>query len=171
MHIFVYEWATGGGLVEELGSMPQSLMNEGVAMLGALVADLVRMPGTQVSALRDPRVLHLSLPECDLVDVLSKGSHRDEFERLASQADATILIAPEFDNILLQAAQRVATAGGRLLSPSPEFIRVAANKHHTCNALAAADGPTPPGLVVEPDEPLPADFPYPAVLKPLDGAG
>jgi predicted ATP-grasp superfamily ATP-dependent carboligase len=171
MHIFVYEWATGGGLVEEMGSMPESLMNEGAAMLGALVADLVRMPGTQVTALRDPRVLHLSLPSCELVDVLSRGSHHEEFERLTNQADATILIAPEFDNILLKVAQRVVAAGGRLLSPSPEFIRVAANKHRTCNALAAAGVPTPRGLVVEPDEPLPVDFPYPAVLKPLDGAG
>ena len=29
----------------------------------------------------------------------------------------------------------------------------------------------PTGRVLESDEPLPADFPYPAVLKPIDGAG
>ncbi len=29
----------------------------------------------------------------------------------------------------------------------------------------------PTGRVLESDEPLPVDFPYPAVLKPIDGAG
>jgi predicted ATP-grasp superfamily ATP-dependent carboligase len=37
--------------------------------------------------------------------------------------------------------------------------------------LAAAGVPVPAGVLLEPDEPLPADFAYPAVLKPVDGAG
>src|SRR3990172_5365742 len=137
MHIFVYEWATGGGLIEEPGSLPASLAREGAAVIGALTADLVRIEGRRVTALRDPRVVQLVLPGCEIVDVLSTSSHREEFERLASQADATILIAPEFDGILLKAAQRVVTCGGRLASPSPEFIRIAANKQRTCEILAA----------------------------------
>ena len=40
MHIFLYEWATGGGLVEEPGPLPASLVREGAAMIGALAADL-----------------------------------------------------------------------------------------------------------------------------------
>ncbi len=171
MHVFVYEWATGGGLVEEPGPLPASLVREGTAMIGALAADLVRMDGCRVSALREPRVLHLALPGSEVVDVLSKFSHAEEFERLAAEADATILIAPEFDGILLKAAERVAASGGRLFSPSPEFIRIAANKHRTCEVLAAAGVPTPHGVVVDADKPLPADFTYPAVLKPVDGAG
>jgi predicted ATP-grasp superfamily ATP-dependent carboligase len=171
MHIFVYEWATGGGLVEESGSLPGSLVREGAAMIGALASDLARINGCRVSALRDPRVLQLALPRCDIVDVLSRASHGDEFERLASRADATILIAPEFDDILLKAAQRVVAVGGRLMSPSPELIRIATNKQCTSDLLAAAGIPVPRGLVVDPDEPLPIAFPYPAVVKPLDGAG
>jgi predicted ATP-grasp superfamily ATP-dependent carboligase len=171
MHIFVYEWATGGGLVEEAGALPASLVREGMAMIGAVVADFVRIPGCRVTALRDPRILHLALPGCDVVDVLSRSSHSDEFERLASEADATILVAPEFDQILLAAAQRVVAVGGRLLSPSPQFIRIATNKHRTCELLASRGVSAPRGLILEPDEPLPVEFPYPAVLKPVDGAG
>lgn len=171
MHFFVYEWTTGGGLIEEPGAMPLSLVHEGTAMIGALAADLVRIGGIHVSALRDPRVLHLTLPSCQVVDVLDKSSHNEEFTRLAATADATILIAPEFDGILFKAAQRVVSSGGRLLSPSPEFIRIAANKQQTCEKLAAAGVPTPLGRVLQPEEPLPADFSYPAVLKPIDGAG
>jgi predicted ATP-grasp superfamily ATP-dependent carboligase len=57
------------------------------------------------------------------------------------------------------------------LSPSPKFIRIASSKQQTCDVLAAAGVPVPPGLVLEPDQPLPEEFTYPAVLKPIDGAG
>ncbi len=171
MQVFVYEWATGGGLVEEPGSLPASLVREGAAMIGALAADLQRIDGCRVVALRDPRVVQLALGSCELVEVLSRFSHGEEFDRLAAEADATILIAPEFDGILWKLARRVTSAGGRLLSPAPEFIRIAADKQRTCDTLRAAGVPAPEGRVLESDEPLPAEFAYPAVAKPLDGAG
>jgi predicted ATP-grasp superfamily ATP-dependent carboligase len=171
MHVFVYEWATGGGLVDAEGSVPPSLVREGSAMIGAVAADLVRMPDCKVSALRDPRVLQLSLPGCTIVDVISRSGHREEFERLSASADATILIAPEFDGILLKAARLVAASGGKLISPSADFIRVAADKQRTCEVLAAAGVQVPAGTTLEPDEALPVDFEYPAVIKPADGAG
>lgn len=171
MHVFLYEWATGGGLIGEPGPVPASLVREGSAMIGALAADLRRMPNCAVSALRDPRMLQLSLPGCTLTDVISRTSHREEIERLSAAADATILIAPEFDDILLKTARLVASSGGRLISPSTEFIRVAADKNRTCETLAAAGVPVPAGRVLESDEPLPIEFDYPAVLKPANGAG
>jgi predicted ATP-grasp superfamily ATP-dependent carboligase len=171
MHILVYEWATGGGLVEEPGAVSGSLLREGAAMIGALAADLMKIPGCQVSALRDPRMLQLTLPRSNVVDVISKSSQHDEFERLVREADATFLIAPEFDGILLAAARRVLNHGGRLLSPSPEFIAATSDKQRTCSILAAAGVPVPSGVVIEPDEPLPREFDYPAVLKPVVGAG
>src|SRR6478735_8646686 len=136
MHIFVYEWATGGGLVDAEGPVPGSLLREGGAMIGALAGDLARIPDCRVSALRDPRVLQLALPGCAVVDVISRASHREEFERLAAEADATVLIAPELDDILLKAARLVTASGGRLMSPSVEFVRVAADKQRTCEMLA-----------------------------------
>ena len=33
MHIFLYEWITGGGLVEEPGPLPASMLAEGAAMV------------------------------------------------------------------------------------------------------------------------------------------
>jgi tyramine---L-glutamate ligase len=171
MHIFVYEWATGGGLVDEPGPLPESLMREGVTMIGALAADFARVEGCRVTALRDPRVLQLVLPGCEIVDVLSKSAHSEELERQASAADASVLIAPEFDRILLNAARRATMGGGRLLSPSLGFIQMAADKHRTCERLTVAGVPTPEGVLLDSDEPLPAKFKYPAVLKPVDGAG
>jgi predicted ATP-grasp superfamily ATP-dependent carboligase len=140
-------------------------------MIAALAADLLRVPDCRVSALRDPRMLQLALPGCTLVDVISRTAHREEIERLSATADATILIAPEFDDILIKTARWAASSGGRLWSPSPEFIRIAADKQRTCETLAAAGVPVPFGRMLEPDEPLPADFEYPAVVKPVHGAG
>jgi predicted ATP-grasp superfamily ATP-dependent carboligase len=171
MHIFLYEWATGGGLVEAPGTLPASLVREGSAMVSAVAADLVRIEGCRVTTLRDPRLLQLTLRGCEVIDVTSTGSHNEEIERLGAEADASILIAPEFDGILLKTANRMAASTGRLVSPSPEFIRVAADKQRTCDMLASANVPAPIGLVLEPDQALPADFAYPAVLKPIDGAG
>jgi predicted ATP-grasp superfamily ATP-dependent carboligase len=171
MHFFVYEWATGGGLVDAAGPVPASILREGAAMIGALAGDLVRIANCRVSALRDPRVLQLSLPGCAVFDVISRKSHREEFERLAAEADATILIAPELDDILLKAAQLATASGARLMSPSVDFIRIAADKQRTCEILAAAGVPVPSGRRLEPDEPLPSDFEYPAVVKPVIGAG
>src|SRR4051794_23172361 len=121
MHFFVYEWATGGGLVDAAGPVPGSLLREGAAMIGALAGDLVRIPDCRVSALRDPRVLQLALPGCAVVDVISRSSHREEFERLAGESDATIVIAPELDDILLKTARLATASGGRLMSPSVDF--------------------------------------------------
>jgi predicted ATP-grasp superfamily ATP-dependent carboligase len=170
MHVFVYEWATGGGLVEE-AYLPQTLIREGTAMISALAADFSRLENCRVTALRDPRVLHLALPGCELVDVLSTGESLEAVDRLAAEADATVLVAPEFDSILLNLARRVVAAGGRLLSPCPEFIQLTTNKQRTCEVLAESGVPTPPGQLLESDDTLPPDFSYPAVLKPLDGAG
>jgi predicted ATP-grasp superfamily ATP-dependent carboligase len=136
-----------------------------------VAADLARIEGCRVTALRDPRVLQLALPGCEVVDVLSSFSHGEGIERLSSAADAVIFIAPEFDGILLQTVKRAVAGGACLLSPSPEFIRIAANKQRTADALAAAGVPTPQGMVLDTEEALPAEFAYPAVLKPVDGAG
>jgi tyramine---L-glutamate ligase len=171
MKIFVYEWATGGGLVEEPGPLPASLVREGAAMIGALALDLQRIAGCRVFAVRDPRVVQLALGNCEISEVLSRFEHDDEFDRLAAESDATILIAPEFDGVLVKLARRVVAGGGRLMSPSPEFIRIAADKQRTCDVLRAAGVPVPDGEILESDDPLPTEFPYPAVVKPLDGAG
>ena len=102
MHFFVYEWTTGGGMVDEPGSLPASLVREGTTMIEALAADLSRIEDARVTVLREPRVLRLVVPRCEIIDVQSATSQREEFERLSAAADATILIAPEFDGILLQ---------------------------------------------------------------------
>ncbi|HEX6962286.1 MAG TPA: ATP-grasp domain-containing protein, partial [Lacipirellula sp.] len=78
----------------------------------------------------------------------------------------------EFDGILHAAVADIHAAGGRSLNSSDEFIALAANKHLTAERLRAAGVPGPKGQILEADaEDLPPDFEYPAVLKPIAGAG
>ena len=172
MHFFLYEWVTGGGLVEEPGPLPRSLLTEGAAMLTALAADLLAIDGGRVSVLRDMRWDDLALPGCEVVEVQSNAHQREEFARLAASADHTLVIAPEIDNILLRTNHLAHEAGGRLLAASDQFVAIASDKHLTAQRLAATGVPVPEAILLDADEErLPRDFPYPAVLKPVHGAG
>lgn len=172
MHVFLYEWLTGGGLIREPGQLPQSLLREGAAMATALAADFAKIPGCRVSVLRDVRLDTLSFPGCDVVDVQSASEWQEEFECLAAAADWSLAVAPEFDRILERTTQHTLDAGGRTLNASREFISLASNKHRTAKRLREAGVAAPRGVpFAEGETKLPADFSYPAVLKPIDGAG
>lgn len=172
MHVFLYEWITGGGLVEESGRLPSSLLAEGSAMISALSADFAAIRGTRVTVLRDMRLDNLPLRGCEVIEIGSAAQWREDFDRLAAEADHTLVVAPEFDDILRQTLQRVHAARGRSLNADDEFVTLASNKHRTAARLSAAGVPTPEACLLEPDEAkLPRDFEYPAVLKPVDGAG
>jgi tyramine---L-glutamate ligase len=171
MHIFLYEWITGGGLVEERSALSGSLLTEGLAMVQALAADCAAIPGARVSLLRDFRLPQLTARGCEAITVCSLSEHHEAFDDLAARADATIIIAPEFDGELVKLIRRAKSVGARFASPDDTFARLASNKHETAERLRAAGVPTPHGLLLEGDTKLPADFRYPAVLKPVDGAG
>ncbi|MGE0607821.1 MAG: ATP-grasp domain-containing protein, partial [Pirellulales bacterium] len=172
MKILVYEFITGGGWYSvDDNAPPPSLAREGEAMLRAVAADLAALAGVQVAALRDRRRADLLLPGCQIVDV---GSAREEAELLsaaAATADETVVIAPEFDSLLLNRCRQVLQAGGKLLGPGLELVALASDKQATAEHLAAAGVPVPHGIAVAAHQPLPDDFAYPAVWKPRDGAG
>ena len=172
MQFFLYEWITGGGLVEESGALPESLLKEGSAMLTAMARDLAAIPGASVSVLKDMRLDALSLPGCRVHEVQSRADQEEEFLRQANEADYTLVIAPEFDGILGECHRLVVENGNRLLGCDAAFVTLTTNKHQTALQLAEQGIAVPEAILVEPDdEKMPADFVYPAVLKPIDGAG
>jgi hypothetical protein len=79
MRILLYEWITGGGLVEQPGRLPASLLAEGSAMIAALAADFAALPGSRVTVLRDMRLDHLVLEGCEVVEIESTPHWREEF--------------------------------------------------------------------------------------------
>ncbi|MGH8600628.1 MAG: hypothetical protein ACRET1_08180, partial [Burkholderiales bacterium] len=59
MRIFVYEYITGGGLLDK--AVPASLAREGEVMAQALMRDLAELSGVEVLTTRDARLP--SVPE------------------------------------------------------------------------------------------------------------
>jgi predicted ATP-grasp superfamily ATP-dependent carboligase len=147
------------------------MLREGGGMAAALATDFLRIPQTEVVVLRDARLPDLALPDCRQVAIHSSTEERQAIEQRSSESDYTVIIAPEVDNALTDRARWVESAGGRLLSPSSEFVSCAANKETTTRLLGQQGVPTPRGTTIHPDDALPTDFDYPAVLKPVDGAG
>ncbi len=172
MRIFVYEFVTGGGWYSETtASPPESLVAEGRAMLETLAADFAAIDSVQVDVLADRRFAAPAMPGVTVHSVASSDEEQAALVAVAGGADWSVIIAPEFGGHLLARVRRVEQAGGRLLSPSSRIVALAADKQATATHLAARGVPVPHGLVLLPDAPRPKDFPYPAVLKPRDGAG
>jgi predicted ATP-grasp superfamily ATP-dependent carboligase len=169
--VFVYEYLTGGGLLADAqAAAPSSLLAEGKAMVAALAADFVAA-GAETTCLRDRPLASWSPSGCRAADVATPAQHAVAFDRFASEADWTVVIAPEIGGALAERCRRVADVGGRLLGPAADVIKLASDKQATAEFLAAAGIPVPEGTLLPRGVPWPRDFSYPAVWKPLDGAG
>lgn len=165
MRIFVFEYVTGGGMVNE--SVPPSLAYEGDLMLGALIKDLAELPGIELTTLRDAR-----LDEPDWFAEVLYVHDQDEFQRgwrsLLDDADAIWPVAPETGARLEQFSREVVAADKILLNSHPDAVRVATSKLKTAQCLAKH------GLPVVPTYPI-SDYPAASarcwVIKPDDGVG
>lgn len=166
MRLFVYEFITGGGLVDR--PLPPLLASEGDLMMRALLRDLLDVPGTEVSVMRDAR----AAPLPSLIDVRvprSESEARDLFACCVDSADATWIVAPETGGVLEHLAAAVLARGRCLLGSRPPAIAVAASKMRTARALAWRGVPVVP--VHDPAAGAPPSLTGPVVLKPDDGAG
>jgi predicted ATP-grasp superfamily ATP-dependent carboligase len=163
MRVFVYEYLSA----QETTNLAPSLRNEGRAMLAAAIADFASLPGIEVRT-----ILPASLP-CDLPGVVrfAPGEELDTFRTEAARADYTLVIAPEFDDLLESRAHWVLEAGGQLLGSSPEAVRLCGDKLALAATLHAASVPTPQSWTLEEVLDAPTRFPLPLVCKPRHGAG
>jgi tyramine---L-glutamate ligase len=159
MRVFVYEYTCA--------TAPDSaLRGEGQAMLAAVLADLARVPGVQTVTLLHPSCPRP--PHGGSVRQLDAGGEETAVRELAAAADGSLVIAPEFDDILWCRCRWVEEAGGRLLGPSSEAVALTADKLRLGEQLLGHGVPTPPCRLATPGLP-PAG--YPLVCKPRHGAG
>jgi len=169
--IFVYEYlSAGAGLREIDRPLPESLEQEGLAMLRAVVADFAAA-GARVST-----ICRLNLDDADptQIDVHRPVFHDDEvslFCHLAGRADWSVVITPELGGALFERCRLARSAGGCLLASSEADLILSGDKHLACLHLAARGLPVPQGITVDRGQLQPGDFTYPAVLKRRDGAG
>lgn len=169
--IFIYEFITGGGRLASKNLPEDALLCEATAMVAALAADFSALKNMDVCILRDKRLGSIEIPNCRVIEVANSSQETRMFTELAAESDWTVVIAPEFEQLLYQRCQQVIAAGGRLLGPEPGLVRLASDKHVTAERLSDAGIATPYGTALNSNQRLPKEFPYPAVLKPSDGAG
>jgi len=140
-------------------------------MLAALADDFAALDGVSVTTLLDGRLRAPVWTVGRVVTVDAPEEERCAFDRIAGEADYTIVIAPECGGWLLDRCRRVVSHGGRLLGPDERLVALASDKHATIERLAAAGVEVPRGRRLKQDDPWPHDLPYPLVAKPCDGAG
>ena len=166
MRVLLYEWCSSGGLV---GDDP-AIAREGRMMLAALAADAAKEPGLDVTVLAD-ETRPIDLPARARRLAVPPGGDRAALVAAASQADWTLIVAPESDGILQDRVRAVRAAGGRVLAPADSVIGTAADKQATLDALAARGVPVPAGRSLCVGEAVPAGFRLPAVRKARGGCG
>jgi predicted ATP-grasp superfamily ATP-dependent carboligase len=147
MKVFVYEYCCAR---PETDAPVSSLHAEGRAMLLAVTDDLRRMNGIEVVTAQTDEMAHI--------------------QSLAATADFTLVIAPEIDGILEARARWVEAAGGRVLGPTPDAIRITADKLALAELLGAKGIACPPTVTLSHGLTRSPDW-YPVVCKPRFGAG
>jgi predicted ATP-grasp superfamily ATP-dependent carboligase len=160
--LFLYEYLSALPLPHGGAS---TLHLEGWAMLSALVEDFSRSAGLHIVTLVNTRLKRKLGHTC--VHLRDSDEERT-FKRLAAEADFTLVIAPEFNNLLLQRCQWVLEAGGRLLGSTPDAVALAADKLALAGYLRQRSIATPPTIRLAG---LVAPTALPTVCKPRHGAG
>jgi predicted ATP-grasp superfamily ATP-dependent carboligase len=169
LSILIHEWVTGGGLA---GSpLPASWAAEGRAMRRALAADFAAVAGgtARVIVTLDERLPDDPGPWT--IESIAPGQAEDLVPELARAADFTVLVAPETTGILARLTSALQSAGARTLGSLDDAIELTANKERLCRWFEARGIATPPSRTINPSQGLPADVEFPAILKPVDGAG
>jgi predicted ATP-grasp superfamily ATP-dependent carboligase len=168
--IFVYEWVTGGGLAG--CALPPSWASEGGAMRRAIAADFAAIAAPPT--VRVIMTLDSHLPDDHgpwVVERVAAGESIERLRQLARSADFTVLVAPETTGVLAQLTRGLNAADAPILGSTAEAIELTGDKARFAARLASAGVDTPRTRIVAPTANLPADAEYPAVLKPVDGAG
>lgn len=164
MRFFAYEYtcATESGR----DALSEHLRLEGIAMLRAVLEDLHRIPSVTTATLVGDNCS--AAVEAHAVHRIHADDERAAFCKLAAAADFTLVIAPECSDILSTRCAWVEEAGGELLGPMVEAVRLTGDKLALAQHLCRRGVPTP--VCVSASRRVgPADFP--AVWKPRYGAG
>src|SRR5579859_3687711 len=118
MRVFVYEYLSSGALGDTAGAA--SLRAEGWAMLAAVLEDFGRCPGVETSTLLNAQLGPVVERLCPHITPHRAwpGAEAQTFRALAAEADFSLVIAPEFDDMLAQRCAWIEEEGSHLIGPS-----------------------------------------------------
>ena len=128
MKILIFEYITGGGLVDE--ALPTSLVNEGMLMVNAVSSDFLAIDGINIYVLRDRRLQNTEILDGPFIITVEKD-YAKSIDEIADSIDAMLIIAPETENILLNLCKKYSGYNFNLLNSVPESIALTTNKYQT----------------------------------------
>lgn len=165
MRIFVIEYITGGGLVNE--GLASELLGEAETMVSALLADLSDTPDVQLLVSRDPRLPRPTVP-CEIFIPRLGDDVWETWRQCMERCDAVWPLMPETGGLLERISRLTLDAGCRLIGSRPDAVRIAASKLQTSACLHSH------GIAVVPSYAVAEPVREPAarwVSKPDDGVG
>lgn len=170
MNILVFEFITGGSFCNQ--EFPDSLLEEGLIMLKALVEDLLRLNDVQLYVPLDWRLnANDLLPSSDrlhIFEIAQGKTTEDILSDLLADCDAVWPIAPESDHILSAICKFVEEHNKILLSSSSQATELTGDKLATYLRLNQFEIPAvPTARFSYQTDPMVGEW----VLKPVDGVG
>jgi hypothetical protein len=176
MQLLIWEYASGGGYIGE--KLPPNILSEGYGMLRSLISDL-KAAGHKTTVLLDSRLGLLKPPlKTDEAVLVSSFTSLDKnLKRLVKEADATYIIAPEFNQTLQRLVEFVETLGVSSLNSQSNAVKKASNKMATYETLRKRKLRVPETITVGLNSSIrhirqqAEKLGFPLVFKPLDGVG
>jgi tyramine---L-glutamate ligase len=168
MQVFAGELLTSGGWPDP--SPSQSLLREGRAIISALLCDLSAIKNVSVKTTWSARIPPPKIKGVEFIATTSIADERNQFEKLAAQADATWFIAPEIDGTLTTRQIIVSTLGGRWIGPEAHALEIASDKLRFAQHLKSHQIRTIPTRTIRNVEEI-ESVNFPVIVKPRFGAG
>ena len=175
LKLLVYEHVSGGGFAGE--AIPPSVLCEGFGMLRTLTADF-KAAGHSVTTTLDSRIAKLNPPvEADCVmPVFSSQEAQANLKKMAEQADAAYVIAPETDDVLRRLVEIVEQTRTVSLNCSARAIKTVSDKAVFYECLRNLGLPLPKTLMFSVTDnlnkikaALRGSLEFPLIFKPSDG--
>lgn len=125
MRLFITEFITGGGIAND--PLPESLKQEGQLMLQAVLNDCAKLEDIQLVTTRDARI-NIDVVNVEVHIVESAIDYMQQLVLIASQCDATWIIAPESEGILETMVSHLTEEKFTLINCDAQSVRLAADK-------------------------------------------
>ncbi len=167
--VLVHEWVTGGGMAGM--ALPASWEREGSAMRRAIAREFAALPPGEIKVVMTLDARLSAEPGPWHLEPIAPGEHACTLRELSAAADFTVLIAPETSGVLARLTRDLEQAGARVLGSSCDAVDFTGDKIRLGAHLRSRGIDTPPSVAIVPGKKPPECTRYPAVLKPVDGAG
>ncbi|MCP8311492.1 MAG: ATP-grasp domain-containing protein [Candidatus Methylarchaceae archaeon HK02M1] len=176
LKVAIFEYISGGGLSER--KLPSSILSEGYSMLSSVLRDF-KEADYHTSTLLDSRLAVFQPPlKADRIYVVnSQREFKIRFRDLLKDADASLLIAPESNGILVDLLRLSEELGVASLNCTINSVKAVCNKYRLYNRLKKDGFPVPEtryatvGEGVEKAQGISEEMGFPLIIKPIECVG